>query len=276
MTISLQSSLPPGYVPPGVDSKELDPATQKAIATTGITLGDALKSIGLDLTDVQETRFDSVLKSMLPAPDPEKMSSGKLLANLDSGTVQVDLYSIMAVFQQCAQKIREGARELRDSEVSAQVSASRGAAQEIRNAAEDRFNASVTQGAMQIAGGAVSVGMGVAGGAYSLKGINAGVDTTAGARLNAIGSTLASSAQGAGSMLSGSGTVGAAFAEQQAAEHDAAKADIEADVTVHAQNVQQANDLMQQTLDMIRAAHDNFSSVEQSRADSVRGILRNV
>ena len=58
MTISLQSTFPPGYIPPGVDPKALDPAAQKMMETTGITLGVALKLIGMDLNDVQGSRMD--------------------------------------------------------------------------------------------------------------------------------------------------------------------------------------------------------------------------
>lgn len=276
MTISLQSSFPPGYVPPGVDPKGLDPAAQKMMETKGITLGVALKLIGLDLNDVQSNRTDSVVKSMLPLPNNQNTGGGESLSNLAPPMVQVDIYSVMALFQQCAQEMRSSAREVRGAELESQVSSLKGAAQEIRDAAEDRFTAAVTQGAMQIAGGALSVGMGVAGGMSAAKGINAGVDTLAGSKLNNIGASLSSTAQGAGSMLSGTGTIASAFSEQEAAKADAAKAELEADASVHGQNVQYANDQMQQMMDVIRDVASKLSAINQSHTDSVRGIARNV
>ena len=276
MTISLQSTFPPGYIPPGVDPKALDPAAQKMMETTGITLGVALKLIGLDLNDVQGSRMDSLLKSLLPAPGSEKPGGSAPLSKLTPQGVEIDIYSVMALFQQCAQQMRDNAREVRSAETQAQVKSLMGAAQEIRNAAEDRFAASVTQGAMQIAGGAVSVGMGVAGGVFSAKGINTGADTVAGAKLNNIGATLSATAQGTGNMVSGTGTIAAAFAEQNAAEHDASKAELEADARVHEQGAQHANDLMQQMMDVIRDVREKLGAIDQARTETVRGIARNV
>ena len=276
MTISLQSTFPPGYIPHGVDPKALDQAAQKMMETTGITLGVALKLIGMDLNDVQGSRMDSLLKSLLPAPGSEKASAGRPLNTLTPQAVEIDVYAVMALFQKCAQEMRDQAREVRTAETQAQVKSLMGAAQEIRNAAEDRFAASVTQGAMQIAGGAVSVGMGVAGGVFTAKGIHADVTTVAGAKLNNVGATLSATAQGSGNMLSGAGTVAAAFPEQAAAEHDAVKAELEADARVHEQGAQHANDLMQQMMDVIRDVREKLGAIDQARTETVRGIARNV
>ncbi len=276
MTISLQSTFPPGYIPPGVDPEALDPAAKQMMETTGITLGVALKLIGMDVNDLQGSRFDSMLKSLLPAPGSEKANGGQPLGALTPQNVEIDIYSVMALFQKCAQEMRDQAREVRTSETQAQVTSLKSAAGEIRNAAEDRFNASVTQGALQIAGGAVSVGMGAAGAVFTTKAINADVTTVAGAKLGNIGSTLSATAQGTGSMVTGSGTIAAAFSEQKAAEHDALKAEFEADAQVHAQGAQQANDLMQQTMDTIRDVQAKLGAIDQARTETVRGIARNV
>lgn len=275
MTISLQSTLPPGYIPPGVDPKSLDPATQKMVETTGITLEAALKLVGVDIKEGNEGRLDSLLKALLPPPGNDK-NGGDPFGNLGAQDVAVDIYSVMALFQRCAQEMRNTARDVRNSEMQAQVTGLMNAAQEIRNAAEDRLQQAIIQGSFQIAGGAASVGMGIAGGIYGAQGISKGVTTQVGMELGNKASALSGMAQGAGTMISGIGTVAGAFKEQEAAEHDARKAEYEAQARVHEQGVQQANDLMQQMMDVIRDVRDKLGAIDQARNETNRAIARNV
>ncbi|WP_323018735.1 type III secretion system translocon subunit SctB [Castellaniella sp.] len=275
MSISLQSNLPPGYIPPGVDPKSLDPATRKMVETTGITLEAALKLIGVEVNDTNAGRLESLLDSMLPKPSGDKPMSDPF-GGLSSESVSIDIYSVMALFQKCAQEMRNQAREVRNSEMQNQVSSLKNAAQEIRNAAEDRMQQAIISGAFQITGGLVSVGMGVTGGVLGAKGINAGADTVSGMKLSNVASTLSNSAQGAGSIFTGIGGMVGSSKEREAAEHDAKKSELESDAKVHEQSVQQANDLMQQMMDVIRDVREKLGAIDQARNETNRGIARNV
>ena len=296
MTISLQSTFPPGYIPPGVDPKSLDAATKKMVETTGITLDTALKLIGVEVNESNAGRLDALLKSMLPEPSGGK-NTGDPFGKLGSETVAIDIYSVMALFQKCAQEMRNQAREVRNSETQAQVASLKNAAQEIRNAAEDRLQQAIIQGAFQITGGAVSVGMGIGGGLLAAKSIRSGGQLDPAAKVQVNPKTnapialdvleksqlqgnragmLSNSAQGAGSIFSGIGTMASAGKEQDAAEHDAKKSELESDARVHEQSVQQANDLMQQMMDVIRDVREKLGAIDQARNETNRGIARNV
>ena len=102
----------------------------------------------------------------------DAQGAAQALAALNAGTASVDIFAIMAAFQKSAQEMRSSARQTRQSELEGQVADLKSAAQEIRNAAQDRFSAAVVQGSMQIAGGALSLGMAGAGALKSLKGAN--------------------------------------------------------------------------------------------------------
>jgi hypothetical protein len=220
--------------------------------------------------------------------------------------VQGDMYAVMALFQKMAQEQRNAAREVRGAEMEAQVSSLKSAAQEIRSAAQDRFVGAVVSGAMQIVGGAMSIGAGVAGGLASLKGgaktIESGQKTEMAGELRMMGDSngadvmtgtakildgqatryaaggqmLNAIGQGSSGIAGGIGTIVNAHQEKDAAQHDAKKAELEADAKVHDSGVQQANDLMQQMMDVIRDVRDKLSSIDQSRIETNRGIARNI
>jgi len=181
MTITLNTTLPPGYLP---DAKDVtnpallnDPAIQNAVKTTGITVAQYLQLIGLDATDQNLAKMEPEIEKLLPPPNTEGGVDGpganNLLARLNADTLSVDIYSVMAVFQRCAQQMRSQAREVRSSEMNAQVGSLLNAADEIRKAADERMTAAIVQGAFQIAGGAMTMGMGIAGGIQGAKSIAA-------------------------------------------------------------------------------------------------------
>jgi len=180
MTITLNTTLPPGYLPDASDiaNEALlnDPAIQNAAKTTGITVAQYLQLVGLDPTDQNVAKLEPVLEKLLPPPasngDSHVMGANNGLGRLDLPTLGVDIYSVMAVFQRCAQEMRSQARTVRDSELQAQVSSLTSAADEVRKAASDRMAAAIVQGAFQIAGGAVSMGMSVAGAMKGMQSIN--------------------------------------------------------------------------------------------------------
>ncbi|MFC7552669.1 type III secretion system translocon subunit SctB [Pseudoroseomonas wenyumeiae] len=119
--------------------------------------------------------------------------SQELSAQAASG----DMYAYMAVFQKMAQDMRNTARENRANEWNAQVSALHDAAQEIRNAAEERFKGAVVSGAMQIAGGV----MGLEG--ASIKGMadHAALPARAGADHPVLSGITGGAPGGTGSMI---------------------------------------------------------------------------
>ncbi|MNH45096.1 hypothetical protein D3C81_2310010 [compost metagenome] len=64
--------------------------------------------------------------------------------------------------------------------------------------------------------------------------------------------------------------------ERKAAEHDAKKAELEALSKVHDSATQQATEMAQQMMDVIRDVREKLSSIEQSRMETNRGIARNI
>ena len=82
--------------------------------------------------------------------------------------------------------------------------------------------------------------------------------------------------KGISSVLGGIGGLVNATMEQKAAQHDATKAELETQAKVDETNNQQANDFMQQMMDVIRDVREKLSSVQQSTIETNRGIARNI
>lgn len=220
-------------------------------------------------------RQHPVMKTFMPAP--VKVSNIDLsFFQLSPPNVAIDIYSVMALFQQFAQEVRSLARETRTAEIQAQVMTLKSAAEQITSAAEDRYWSAIIQGGAQILGGLASVGMGVTGGVMGLRGITKGVETEAGMRMASWSGMFSYSAQGAGGMVTGSGTLMSAGKDQNAAAHDAERAELEADSRVHEQGVQVANEWLQQMMDVIRDVREKLSAIDQARSETNRGIARNV
>jgi len=202
------------------------------------------------------------------------------LANLSSDQVQADMYALMALMQQLAQQQRNSAREMRNSEMQAQISTLQSAAQEIRNAAADRLTGAILSGVMQMAAGAMQIGgaaMSFSRTSDALKDFKSGGMTDqqlSGALGKA--SAFSTGGDGASKVAGAAGQMLNAVMEQQAAGHDAHKAELEAGAKAHEAQVQQAGDVMQQMMDVIRDIRDKLSSIEQSRIETTRGIARNI
>ncbi|MCY1311373.1 hypothetical protein D9M70_616640 [compost metagenome] len=64
--------------------------------------------------------------------------------------------------------------------------------------------------------------------------------------------------------------------ERKAAEHDAKRSEMEAQAKVHESGMQQASEMAQQMMDVIRDMRDKLSAIEQSRLETNRGIARNI
>lgn len=189
------------------------------------------------------------------------------LSKLSEQDVQTDIYAFMALFQQLAQTMRTSAREVRQNELQAQVDTLKSAAQEIRNAAQDRMVGAMTSGAFQIAGGMAQVGSGIAQGVTLGKGGEFAESQAK--RQSDIGGGLSGIAGGIGTMVNAS-------QERKAAEHDAKKSELEAQSKVHDSGMQQASEMAQQMMDVIRDVREKLSAIEQSRMETNRGIARNI
>ncbi|ARP93562.1 type III secretion system translocon subunit SctB [Bordetella genomosp. 13] len=79
-----------------------------------------------------------------------------------------------------------------------------------------------------------------------------------------------------GQIMGGIGSIVNATQERKAAEHDAKRSELEAQAKVQEAGYQQANELMQQMMDVIRDIRDKLSSIDQSRMETNRGIARNI
>ncbi len=219
----------------------------------------------------------------LPAPGASGTPSGapgdaaKALAALSPKTVEADMYAVMALFQKMAQEQRNSARQVRDSELQAQVGTLMKAADEIRNAAQERFVGAVVAGSLQIAGGVAQAGM--AGASFRMSS-SAGLSKTgtsdAANAINSRAGALTGMGQGASQAMGGIGSIVNASQELKASAHDAKKAELEAQAKVHESASQHAGDLMQQMMDVIRDVRDKLGAMEQSRVETTRGIARNI
>ncbi|MGZ8141121.1 type III secretion system translocon subunit SctB [Bordetella bronchiseptica] len=111
---------------------------------------------------------------MLPAPD--LLAGGSVsraraaLDDLDAARLGEDIYALMAVLQQASQQMRDAARIARDAEATRQTQALGDAASQMRQAASERMAGAIVAGAMQIAGGFVQLGAGLAAGLQAMGG----------------------------------------------------------------------------------------------------------
>ena len=201
----------------------------------------------------------------MPPPETTGTPAGAAaaLSQLTGQSMVADMYAVLALFAKIAQEQRTSAREVRHSEMAAQVKSLMSAAQEIRDAAHERMVGAMVSGVMQIAAGAVQVGGGV-------KASNVSTTNQAGA------GAITAGFGGASTMLNAVGTITSGLMEQQASGHDAKKAELEAMAKAQDTATQQAGDLMQQMQDVIRDIREKLASIEQSLLDTNRGIARNI
>lgn len=247
-------------------------------------------------------------RNRLPDPPPgdKRMDQYTIdhLGSLDQDQVSTDIFSFMALFQKMAQGMRDTARTQRAASAQAQVSALQGAAEKMKDAAEERYKAGIAQGITQVIGGAMQVGFSAASAAQTIKGAsleNQGQDKLAETRTSGLGRTErmdmmkegnaliaqgkeAAASGGArqsyGSALSSiSGGIGgcvAAHYTREADKADAERANLDAQAKVAETAQQQANDAMQQMMDIVRDVRDKLQSIQQAAVETNRGIARNI
>lgn len=217
----------------------------------------------------------------LPAPNVSTENipeTSKKLSSL-SNSVGPDIYAMMALFQEIAQEMRSVARETRHAEAQAKVDASLAAADKIRDAANDRMVGAIVSGSMQIAGGVTQF----AGGIKGSRSLASNADVLGAEGINTKGSAILAGIdkqgqkfQAGSATLGGGGQIIQGIMDDQAARDEAQKAMLDADAQVHASASEDAKDLMNQMMDVIRDVREKLGSIEQSRLETNRGIARNV
>jgi hypothetical protein len=123
-------------------------------------------SIVLDVLAWPEPSGSPLSAPKVPA-NPDSAIAGASLKLQDIGPSEVgsDIYALMALLQETAQRQRSTARELRSAEMQQQVTTLLDAAQNIRDSARERMVGAIVAGSMQIVGGTVST---IAGGFFCL------------------------------------------------------------------------------------------------------------
>ncbi|MEG1767089.1 MAG: type III secretion system translocon subunit SctB [Comamonas sp.] len=235
-------------------------------------------------------------------PAPTTMAH---LGALGDNQTSADIYSFMALFQKMAQEMRNTSRTQRTAELQSQTSALQSAASEMKSAAKSRFVGAIVQGSMQIAGGLAQAGLSARAASKTLQGSqmksegkgmltelkegSASMGPARQAALKADGGALISQskiaeaaasraqgyAQAAGSASALGNMIGSGFT-LKADLHDARRAELEAQASVHGTAVQHANDNMQQMMDVIRDVREKLQSMQQSAVETNRGIARNI
>lgn len=231
--------------------------------------------------------------------------------NTNSGSTGIDIYALAVVFQNAAQQIRNAQKSTQAAETQAEVASMKAGATEMRSAADSRFAAAVTQGALQIGSGALQVGMGAASFSQGMKGVNSSreadaLETDAMSNMRSVNANatreemapevsgtvsnlrtsgeaygqqsqmLNTAARGTGDILSGVGTIASGALEKEAAYHDAAKQDLDADAKLHDAEAQKAADLAAKMDDVIKSMRESVSQIQQLHHDAVSSIARNM
>lgn len=295
------------FVPPKMDDG-LPPIQNKgsgAIKHAGaLPLQDIKASSGLGGTD---PLIMEVLKGATQGQDKAEVTTMLHQMSATENEVIGDIFAFMALFQKLAQEMRNANREIRTTELQGQISELQNAAAEMRDAAGKRFAAAITQSAMQIVGGALQFGMSAGSLAATAKSVkldsqskealnlskslentpqnvelrsdlrtmstNLGGDAT---KASALSQNLNSMGQASSQMMGGLGGAIAAGMTQEADLADARKMEAETRSREHEINVQHANDVMQQMMDVIRDIRDKLSSINQASVETNRGIARNI
>lgn len=226
--------------------------------------------------------------------------------SISSEDCSADIVGLMALFEQLAQVMRNANRELRATELNGQVTALLASADDLKKAADLRLTAGIVQGACQIAGGVLQAGMSAASAMSTIKGAklesdsnewagkaaeetgadqasldrqriygNIAKETAQDAKIaGANGAKFQGYGQAAGGITGGIGGIIAASINHEAdlADIDSKKA--EANAKTHETASSQANEMMQQMMDIIRGIFDKVQSMEQARQQTSSAILR--
>ncbi|MVW78576.1 type III secretion system translocon subunit SctB [Bordetella sp. 02P26C-1] len=199
---------------------------------------------------------DDTLTAPVPPKDlqaaVDSMSRALVLVTAQQATT--DLYALMQLIAQTAQEQRNSSRELREADYRVQSELQVAAAAQIREGAQERLIGAIVGGAFQIAGALVS-----------LKYAKFDEKSPEAHKGSAIAQTLG-----------GVGKFGQEVLNSAAGESEAHRAELDAAATRRGQMGNEANETMDQMLQMVRDALEKLRSIESSRQDTARGIARNV
>ena len=214
-----------------------------------------------------------------------------------------DVYAFMALFMKLAQQMRDTGRELRTSEMNAQVGALLSSADELQKSADFKLAAGIVQGAFQIAGGALQAGLAAKSATSTIKGMKAeqtsskfateaatetdtyrqgvyskiAAESSESAKLAGLDANkFQSYSQAAGGFTGGIGGIVSASLSHTADQADIESKKKEAEAKKHDTGYSEANEIMSQMMDIIRDIRGAMKDMEQSRQETTRGIARNI
>lgn len=228
---------------------------QQARDTTLDQIEDLLKQMNGsdDTSSVTAERIQLLLEFTL---QDAQVQGARSINNLIHGAQeQADIYAVMALFQQLAQEQRSAAREVRNIEMQNQVNTLKNAADQIRQAAADRFSAAIISGSFQIAGGVTSIGVGASG----TIGVGSHV------RVPSDEWDVARGFQGIGMFPSN-------FADKGS---EAAHSVMDANKKLAEQEKILMDQMMHQMMDVIRDVRDRLHAIQQTEIETNRSIVRN-
>lgn len=241
----------------------------------------------------------AVMQEPEPTTSADAAKAAQTIASFPMAELQADIFSMMKLFQGMEREERNSARMSREVSLQTKVGQLESQATEMEKAGEKRFESAMINGAMQIVGGAMSVGMAGAGAYKQVQGIRTeaagnasiargdmaegGLNNSWGATMQTMGKTqtasgmaMGQSAGGIGQMASGLGGVAAAFSDKEAAAADVAAKRAETNATVADTAIQAANDRMQRAKEIIDDMMSKISDMERSNIETNKGIARNV
>lgn len=243
---------------------------------------------------------DSSTTLTAPTGDPRISAADMAISTEDCST---DIYAFMALFQKLAQQMRNTGRELRTSEVNAQVGALLSSADELQKSADFKLAAGIVQGAFQIAGGALQAGLAAASAKSGIEGMEAdqtsskfaseaatetdsyrqgvyskiAAESSENAKLAGFDANKYQSySQAAGGFTGGIGGIVGASLSHTADQADIESKKKEAEAKKHDTGYSEANEMMSQMMDIIRDIRGAMKDMEQSRQETTRGIARNI
>lgn len=208
-----------------------------------------------------------------------------------SSNLATDIYEFMALYTKIAQQMRATAREQRQNELQAQVSALNTAADKMVEAAEKRFAAALVQGITQMVSGAISIGSGAftlgkiaslsKPGKVELKDLD--IDAPPKADAFAPGSKFSLELQakqslftGSGQLITGSGGMIGAGLERDASMIDSEAKQEEAVGTAAQARRESEQEIVQTMGDLLRDIREQLRAMVQAEVESNKGMARNI
>lgn len=183
------------------------------------------------------------------------------------GGNDTSVYAIAQLMVQAGVAGRTSARIARDSQYESEIADLGAAAQKIRDAAADAHTAAVVAAALDIVGGLLSAGGGVAGSIAFGK----APDTTTGQVASQFWSGIG---QGAGTIAGSIGKIIAASWSESAQDREAEKTELQAASEKHKQLAESEKDMMQSYNDLIKQMMEKLSAIQSAENESVKHILR--